>query len=103
MSARRFVVITRFVRVAFGKTNRASSPGTPARSGRTDVLRSRQNRPEQDQGEHLADAGDGLQAVEGLHIVHFGGPAQVQFEGGDVLVEAVDDGEVTAGYDGIRG
>ena len=29
MSARRFVVITRFVRVALGKTNRASSPGTP--------------------------------------------------------------------------
>ncbi len=30
MSARRFVVITRFVRVALGKTNRASSPGIPA-------------------------------------------------------------------------
>ena len=30
MSARRFVVMTRFVRVAFGKTNRASSPGMPA-------------------------------------------------------------------------
>ena len=30
MSARRFVVITRFVRVAFGKTKRASSPGIPA-------------------------------------------------------------------------
>ena len=30
MSARRFVVITRFVRVAFGKTNRASSAGMPA-------------------------------------------------------------------------
>ena len=32
MSARRFVVITRFVRVAFGNTKRASSPGTPASS-----------------------------------------------------------------------
>ena len=30
--ARRLVVITRFVRVAFGKMNRASSPGTPAAS-----------------------------------------------------------------------
>ena len=30
ISARRFVVITRFVRVAFGNTNRASSPGMPA-------------------------------------------------------------------------
>ena len=29
MSARRFVVMTRLVRVAFGKTNRASSPGQP--------------------------------------------------------------------------
>ena len=32
MSARRFVVMTRFVRVALGNTNRASSPGTPAPS-----------------------------------------------------------------------
>ena len=32
MSARRFAVMTRFVRVAFGKTNRASSPGSPASS-----------------------------------------------------------------------
>ena len=32
MSARRLAVITRFVRVAFGKTNRASSPGMPAAS-----------------------------------------------------------------------
>ena len=30
MSARRFVVITRLVRAALGKTNRASSPGRPA-------------------------------------------------------------------------
>ena len=30
MSARRLVVMTRFVRVALGNTNRASSPGTPA-------------------------------------------------------------------------
>ena len=32
MSARRLVVMTRFVRVALGNTNRASSPGTPASS-----------------------------------------------------------------------
>lgn len=41
---------------------------------------------EQDQGQHLADAGDGTQAVEGLRVVHLGGPGQVQFQVGDLGV-----------------
>src|SRR6516162_1991512 len=31
---------------------------------------------EQDQGQHLADAGHGTQAVKGLRIIHLGGPGQ---------------------------
>src|SRR5262249_47284061 len=51
----------------------------------------------QDEGGDLADAGDGLQTVEGLHVIHFRGPRQVQLEVGDLLVEAVDERQVHRG------
>ena len=45
ISARRFVVMTRFVRVAFGKTNRASSPGMPGRRRSSPYRLERARRP----------------------------------------------------------
>src|SRR5262249_36997071 len=50
----------------------------------------------QDEGEDRADAGDGPQPMVGLHVVHLGGPRQVQLQLGDLPVQAVDDRQVPA-------
>src|SRR5262249_28588394 len=52
---------------------------------------------EQDQGQDLADPGDAAQAGEGRQCVRFGGRCQVQFQGADVPLEHVDEGQVHGG------
>src|SRR5262249_32261939 len=49
---------------------------------------------QQDQGQHLADAGDRLQAGVGLGVVYLGGPAQVQLQPADLRVVGVDQGQI---------
>jgi hypothetical protein len=52
---------------------------------------------QQDQRQHLADAGDAAQAVEGLDVIDLGGADQVQLQVADQLAEAVDQGQVDGG------
>ena len=52
------------------------------------------NLVQQDQGQHLADAGHGTQAVKGLRIVHLGGPRKVQLQVGDLGIVGVDQGQI---------
>src|SRR5262249_54927613 len=51
----------------------------------------------QDEGQDLADAGHRAQALEGLRVVHPGGPAQVQLQGADLLVVGVEQRQVGLG------
>src|SRR5262249_52855644 len=52
------------------------------------------NLVQQDQGQNLADAGYGTQAVKGLWVVHFGGPRKVQLQVGDLRIVGVDQSEI---------
>src|SRR5262245_56554492 len=49
---------------------------------------------EEDEGQDLADAGHGAQAVEGLGIIDLGRAGQIQFETADLLIVGIDQGQI---------
>lgn len=49
---------------------------------------------QKDQGQNLSDAGDGLQPREGLHIMGFGTPRDIEFHLPESLIVVIDEGHV---------